>query len=353
MQHLVKPDIDFFSFFEMTPDLVCIAGKDGYFRKVNNAVLQTLEYSEKELFDNPISSFMHPDDKELTASKRAELLSGKALVNFQNRYITKRGNPVWLQWTSIYLSDKEIVFAIAKNITEKKLAEIAIEEKYLKFKSLATHFKHKIEKDRKYFAVELHEELAQLATAIKLDIESLNENLPVAPAPIKEKIKNVTVITRLMIETIKRIAFSVSPYVLEDLGLEEALRWNCKEFSILNNIECIFESDFEEAHLTHEMKMDFFRVCQESMSNIMRYAEATSVTVEINEKNNRVYLYITDNGKGFNLEQKKKTPGLTIMRELASSIDGELTITSELGKGTTICISVAKQLDTEDKLKKN
>ena len=222
----------------------------------------------------------------------------------------------------------------------------------LKFKSLATHFKNKIEKDRKYFAVELHEELAQLATAIKLDIESLNENLPVAPAPIKEKIKNVTVITRLMIETIKRIAFSVSPYVLEDLGLEEALRWNCKEFSILNNIECIFESDFEEKHLTHEMKMDFFRVCQESMSNIMRYAEATSVIVNISEKNNRVYLHITDNGKGFNLDQKKKTPGLTIMRELANSIDGELIIESELGKGTTVCISVAKQFDNEDKLKK-
>jgi PAS domain S-box-containing protein len=343
MQSLIKTDLDSFTLFEMTPDLVCIAGKDGYFKKVNQAVLQKFEYSETELFSQPISSFMHPDDMELTASKRAELLSGKALVNFQNRYITKSGNFIWLQWTSVYIPDKEIVFAIAKDVTEKKLVEIATEEKYLKYKNLATHFKNKIEKDRKYFAVELHEELAQLATAIKLDIESIGENTPDASNPVKEKIKNVTVISRMLIDTIKRIAFSVSPYVLEDLGLSEALQWSCKEFAILNNISCHFEGLFDEADLNHEMKMDFFRVCQESMSNIMHHSDATAVTVSIADKDNRIYLHITDKGKGFDLLQQKQTPGLTIMRELASSIDAELTIQSEKGKGTTVSISIAKQ----------
>ena len=77
-------------FFEMTPDLVCIADKEGYFKKVNLSVIKKLEYSQEELFSKPIESFIHPDDKEITRLKRQELINGNALINFQKRYITKR-----------------------------------------------------------------------------------------------------------------------------------------------------------------------------------------------------------------------------------------------------------------------
>ena len=143
-----------FTFFEMTPDLVCIAGKDGFFKKVNRAVIEKLGYSEEELFARHISSFMHPEDMEMTMLERTKLLNGTALTDLENRYVTRNGRIVWLHWTSIYLSDKEIVFAIAKDVTERKLAEKEIEEKYQKFKGLATHFKSSIEKDRKNFAIE-------------------------------------------------------------------------------------------------------------------------------------------------------------------------------------------------------
>ena len=81
MQHEDSPEIDFFSFFEMTPDLVFIASKEGFFKKFNQAAKNKLEYSDAELLASPISSFIHPDDRELTASQRVELLNGKALLN--------------------------------------------------------------------------------------------------------------------------------------------------------------------------------------------------------------------------------------------------------------------------------
>src|ERR1700761_5505667 len=112
------------AFFEMTPDLVCIAGRDGYFKKINKAVIDTLLYSETELMSTPISSFIHPEDKQFTAHKRSELLEGQPLVNFQNRYVSKPGEVVWLHWTSVYFPENEVVFAIAKNITERKKAEL-------------------------------------------------------------------------------------------------------------------------------------------------------------------------------------------------------------------------------------
>ncbi|MGZ5191664.1 MAG: PAS domain S-box protein, partial [Flavisolibacter sp.] len=74
-------------FFEMTPDLVCIADKEGYFKKINHSVIKKLEYTREELFARPISTFIHPDDKDITRSTREEMLNGTALINFQNRYI--------------------------------------------------------------------------------------------------------------------------------------------------------------------------------------------------------------------------------------------------------------------------
>ena len=90
-------------FFELTPDLVCIAGKDGYLKKVNQSVIDKLGYTKEELLCRPVNEFIHPDDRSTTAAEREKLIKGQPLLNFQNRYITKEGAVIWLEWTSIYL----------------------------------------------------------------------------------------------------------------------------------------------------------------------------------------------------------------------------------------------------------
>lgn len=110
-------------FFKTSPNLLCIAGFDGYFKRINPAVCQTLGYSEDELMSRPIREFIHPDDRELTAQHRDSLLKGKALLNFENRYLHKDGEVVWLSWNSIPLDDSHLVYAIAKDITHIKSRE--------------------------------------------------------------------------------------------------------------------------------------------------------------------------------------------------------------------------------------
>ena len=239
-----------FSFFEQTPDLVCIAGKDGFFRKINQSVVTKLGYSEAELFATPISSFIHPDDKAVTALEREKLLNGKPLVNFQNRYLTKENQIIWLDWTSIYFPDKEIVFAIAKDVTERKQAEGEIEAAFEKFKGLATHFKSTVEKDRKYFAEELHEQVAQLAAVIKMDIDWIRYNMDDLSDFLKSRVEHALEVSSLLITTIKRISFSVSPEMLTEVGLNESLRWLCQEFLLLHKVPCHFESDYQDNELT-------------------------------------------------------------------------------------------------------
>lgn len=104
-------------FFNLSADLLCIAGYDGYFRKINPAVSNLLGYTKEELFSKPIADFIHPDDKIATAAHRLNLTNGSIpLLNFENRYVTKSGEVVWLSWTSMPVDNEQMVYAIAKNI---------------------------------------------------------------------------------------------------------------------------------------------------------------------------------------------------------------------------------------------
>jgi len=112
-------------FYELSPDLLCVAGYDGYFKKINPAVSKTLGYSLEELMSRPINSFVHPDDRNVTNDKRESIKTNKPLLNFENRYLTKYEEVVWLSWTSMPIERDQVVFAIAKNITyRKKLQEL-------------------------------------------------------------------------------------------------------------------------------------------------------------------------------------------------------------------------------------
>lgn len=330
------------AFFEKTPDLVCIAGRNGYFKKVNRAVIDKLGYSEQELMSRPISSFIHPGDQHSTKHEREKLLNGKVLLNFQNRYVAKSGAIIWLEWTSIYFAENEVVFAIAKDITERKQIELEVEAEYKKFKSLTSHFKSSMEEDRKYLANELHEELAHLASVLKMNIEAIRNNASELSPASKSRIEHASQISRLLDKTIRRISFSISPNMLDHLGLNATLERYCKEFSALNGIPCGFESSYNESGLTSEIKIDLFRICQESLMNVSSHAQANRVKIAIEEMKGEVRLTIIDDGKGFDVEKEKRKPGLIRMRERAASINGKLTIQSEAGKGTRICVCIRK-----------
>lgn len=343
MDNLGNAGFEMPPFFLMTPDLVCIADKSGFFKKVNHSVIEKLGYTEQELLSRPISSFIHPADKELTRQERTKLLNDKVLLNFQNRYITKTGKTIWLDWTSIYFSDQEVVFAIAKDVTERKRIEEGLEEEFKKFKNLASFLKTSIEKDKKYLAIELHEELAQLASVVKMDLDWINENTPGLPVYSKNRMVHASAVSALLVKAIRRISFSVSPNMLDDFGLNETLRWLCKEFTILNGIPCHFESSCDEMGLTKEIQLDFFRICQEALANIMHHAQASEVRVGIRDIDDKILLSVTDDGQGFDTEQQEQTPGIMGMRERANSINGQLTIQSAPGQGTEVCVTITRQ----------
>jgi len=110
-------------YLQLAPDLICIAGFDGYFKKINPAVSKTLGYTAEELYAIPINELVHTDDRKLTDQKRAELTQGQSLLNFENRYLAKDGTIVWLSWTSVPIMRDSVIFAIGKNVTYRKQVE--------------------------------------------------------------------------------------------------------------------------------------------------------------------------------------------------------------------------------------
>ncbi len=350
MHNLVTSAYDMITFFEMTPDLVCIADRNGYFRNVNRSVLEKLEYTKEELLSRPISFYIHPEDRQKTQDLRNELLEGNALINFQNRYVSKTGKVIWLEWTSIYISDKELVFAIAKDITQKKEREKAIEEKYSEYKSLVSYFKTSLEKERKYLAVELHEELAQLASVAKMELHSLYKTMPVLNKEQEEQFDRVINIVQILLNAIRRITYSIGSKMLEDLGFHQTMKWYCQEFSILNRIPCQFRSGLNDEDLSEEMQIDFLRICQEAFTNITYHAEAGFVLVRLEKIDGEIKLSISDNGKGFDLSKLEETSGLHSMMQRAKSLHGNFEIDSKPMEGTRITVNAPLEIDDLSKV---
>lgn len=333
-------ELEIFSFFERTPDWVCVAGEDGYFKNVNQAVMDTLKYSREEIMSRPISDFIHPDDKEITARKRTELLSGEALINFDNRYVSRDGETVWLHWTSIYFPEKEVVFAIAKDVTGRKKSEKEFEEKYRHFEHLTKHFKTTLEQDKRSLATELHEDLAQLVSVVKMDIGWLREELDDLSEPAKERLDHALTILDLLVNSIRRMSYAISPTMLDDVGLNDTLQWLCNEFTRQYNVPCFFESNVDDTLLSHEIQLDLFRICQEALNNVTHHADANSVTVLLENRDGKVHLTITDDGKGFDVENTSTNIGMKSMAGRAASVNGQIAVNSRPGEGTSISVSV-------------
>jgi diguanylate cyclase (GGDEF)-like protein/PAS domain S-box-containing protein len=115
-------------FFDLSRDMICVAGFDGYFKRVNPAFERTLGYSRPELLERPFVEFVHPDDRDDTDVETGEISDGgRATVHFQNRYLDKDGGVHWIEWTSVGVPDEERIYAVARDVTERKLLEQELE----------------------------------------------------------------------------------------------------------------------------------------------------------------------------------------------------------------------------------
>ncbi len=238
---------------------------------------------------------------------------------------------------SIY---KDIVYIMLVDITERKKAEHELINSHLQLRELASHLQKIREEERKYIAREIHDELGQLVTGLKMDISLTKRKLEKQLPELGEKLSSTMNLTDEIVHTVRRIASELRPSILDDIGLDAALEWQAKEFEKRASITCLFTNNTKDISVNMDVKSNLFRIFQESLTNIIRHANATKVAASLTVKDNNLVFVIHDNGDGIKNINQHRTFGLLGMKERTIMINGIFNIESFVGKGTTITILV-------------
>lgn len=214
----------------------------------------------------------------------------------------------------------------------------------------ATQIMNAMEEERKRIARELHDETSQVLTSLLISLAILEESITTQEA--RDRIAETRTLAHRTLRAIRNLSIDLRPSALDDLGLLPALRWYIKEYQQKFTIVVDFQAEGFKERLSTEMETALYRIVQESLTNVARHAQAHHVSIALKEETDAVYATITDDGRGFDPEQVQKLPssgqergwGLMGMHERAHLLDGDLTIDSSPGKGTTVraCLPLQK-----------
>ena len=221
--------------------------------------------------------------------------------------------------------------------------DISEKSKYQKeLKDLSIHIQNIREEERTRIARDIHDELGQQLTGLKMDISWINKKMINDKPDVIEKIKNALVLIDDTVKSVRRISTQLRPSVLDDLGLISAMEWQTDEFQKRFNIPSSFISNVATVNLHADKITAIFRIYQESLTNILRHSEATKVITSITLENDKLLMKISDNGIGFNETEikNKKTLGLLGMKERALMLGGHYQIISKPNEGTIVLLEL-------------
>ncbi len=232
------------------------------------------------------------------------------------------------------------LISVLRDVTERKRFEEELRHSQEQLRELAVHQESVREDERTGIARELHDELGQLLTAMKMDISWLARHLDtLQPGQALDKLDGMKSVAETSIAAVQRMSSQLRPGVLDDLGLVAALEWLARDFQQRSGIRCDAVVD-DTLEIGGHHATVLFRICQESLTNVARHSEATLVNVVLKRSGDSVTLTVTDNGKGITIEEieNPRSFGVIGMRERARALGGTVTIASAPGMGATVAV---------------
>lgn len=333
--------------FERNPMPMWILGLSGNdFIDVNESALKHYGYTREEFLALSAEKIRPEEDREKYLQE-----SKKTIPGISHRGIWRHKNKDGaIMFVEIYANDyiyegKNVRLVLSNDITQKIKAEEGLIQSYKEIRELASHLQDIRENERAGIAREIHDELGQQLTGLKMDISWITKRLPVAAVEVKDKLGGTIGLLDETIKTVRKIATELRPSILDDLGLVAAIEWQAQEFEKRTGIHTRFVSGLQQFDFPPAAAIGLFRICQESLTNIARYADAKNVLISLKQQDGELLLSIADNGKGFDVSKigYKKTLGLLGMKERSLMLGGKYEIKSAPGKGTTIFIMVPDQ----------
>jgi signal transduction histidine kinase len=230
----------------------------------------------------------------------------------------------------------------AKDRLERKKAEERLRKSLEQLRALSVYLQYVREDERIRISRQVHDELGQALTGLKMDLYWLSNRLPKDQKPVLDKTKTMASHIDSTIQTVRRIATELRPGVLDDLGLVAAIEWQAQEFQQRTNIECTVNSELSDSVLDEDLNTAFFRIFQETLTNVIRHAQATKVEVSLEKASGNLVMEVRDNGRGITEAEINniQSIGLLGMRERAALLGGEVVFTGAPGKGTTVRVQI-------------
>ncbi len=344
-QELKRSELRYRRLFESAKDgILILNAATGRIVDANPFLLTLVEYSEKELLGKElweIGTF-----KDIVESKEAFLqLQKKKYIHYDDLPLkSKSGKVIDVEFISnVYLADgQKVIQCNIRVITESKKTAADIKNANDQLRQLTAHLHDILEEERTRIGREIHDDLGQQLTAIKMDVVWIDKKISGDLTTVKSKLKNINTLLDSSNLSVRNILNELRPAVLDNYNLINALEWQGHQFTENTGIPLTFSCAAEKFNLDPQVSISLFRIFQEAITNIKKYAAAKKVTVVLAHSDDMLVLKIKDNGKGFNTEilKTQQSFGILGMKERVTAAKGKFELISSPGKGTKIIISI-------------
>ena len=338
----------FRSLVDTAPDATVIVDEKGIIQIANRQAVTMFGYSKNQFIgmqvEQLIPATFRPKHTEYRRqfgnnSRTRPMGAGKDLVAVRS---DGTEIPVEISLSPFDSAEGVLVTASIRDITKRKKAEKELEESYHAVRRLTEYLQEIREEERTSISREIHDELGQQLTVLKIDASWIKKKLGDTDAAVTHRTDEIIGMVDQMIRSVRRISSELRPSVLDDIGLVAAIEMSLNEFERKTGIHTSFSANIVEQNLPDLVKNGMFRIFQESLTNVARHSHAKNVMVGLDRMNGLITLLIEDDGVGFDQSgvAARKTLGLLGMRERAAAIGGVYAITGKPGKGTTIELSI-------------
>ncbi|WP_076593435.1 PAS domain-containing sensor histidine kinase [Herminiimonas arsenitoxidans] len=329
------------------PDQAWLKDKDSRYILVNDAFIAACRLPESEILNKtPLDVWPADWGREYIDTDKRVMEQGERLRYEEWRY-TEDGTLRWYDTikTPIRNEQGEVIgtTGISRDITDRKLAEEDLLESRSQLRELSAYLQSVREEERTRISRELHDELGQSLTAIRIGLSVIETRREMQDDEWLQNVHALKKIADSTVESVQRIAADLRPLILDELGLPSAIDWLLESFAKRNPITYELSLPSTPLAFSRDISTAIFRILQESLTNVSRHSRATSVVVALKETKGVVTLKVTDNGQGFDhVSSREDSLGLIGMRERAFMLGGKLKIQSRLGSGTSIEVRIPK-----------
>lgn len=325
---------------------VCHLDETGTFEtfiEVNDVACKRLNYSREDLLALSFYDIIDPKQTgELDLAVRDLFTKDYYLFEVNQLTRDKRRIAVELSAHRFEYDERSTVLSIARDITERKRSEKKLMASHEQFRNLASRIQTIREEERSALAREIHDELGQALTVLKIQISLLSHKLRNDQVDLKDKLTSMAGYIDQTVDSLQHILGKLRPGILDELGLVPAIEWQSQDFQEITGIRVEYILPEDTLELDEEKATALFRIYQEALTNIARHAHANHVNVTLRTDHADLVLEVTDNGIGISPGQIKdpKSMGLLGIKERTMLLSGRFEINGVRDKGTNVKVTI-------------